>query len=477
MITVFLVVGCLSSLISCKDDTTDTPASTVELKSHSVTPALVKNVASGVTVYSLFSSEDVLPNSPNFVFGGTADGAGLLKNSDGTFTMIVNNEDNFSVSRVTLDKSFKPVSGEYLVNSDIGKWRLCSATLATPETHGFGPTFLTCGESGAEPAIHAIDPKGAIGNDKLVTAFGHWLAEQALPLPKDAYTGKTVILIGDDDSRANPNGGNVGMYVGTTGDLDNGNLYVLARKDNNTRERDMKVGNSYDVEFRQIPNQKSMTQAEMDTKVAELKALILGRTEDVDYRRGSGNSREIYFAVTGQPYSGGNADSSRTRKGRIYKLVLNASDPLKGTLSVIIDGDDPTNVGGQNTLCNPDNVTVTENYIYIQEDENEYGDEPHDGRLLQYNISSNTMKTILEIDHHRGDTKYDDGSPTAKNMGSWESSGMIDISDIVGIPGTFQIGIQAHTWKNDKFKGVDGGSAAITQNQGSQILILKGLDR
>ena len=235
------------------DDKLVSPGDTtkqVVLATHSVTPALIKNVMSGVTVYPLLSSEDVLPATPSYVFGGSADGAGVLKNTDGTFTMVVNNEDNFSVSRITLDETFKPVKGEYVFNSDNAKYRLCSATLATPEEHGFGPTFITAGESSVESQIYALDPRGSANSAKTLTALGHWSAENALPLPKQAYTNKTVIVIGDDDSGAGA--GQLGLYVGTAiGDLDNGKLYAMARTNGNVRERDMVAGQTYPVEFKE----------------------------------------------------------------------------------------------------------------------------------------------------------------------------------------------------------------------------------
>ena len=53
----------------------------------------------GVQVYSLLSSDDKLKGSPNFVFGGSSDGAGLWRNADESYTLVVNNEDNFAVSR------------------------------------------------------------------------------------------------------------------------------------------------------------------------------------------------------------------------------------------------------------------------------------------------------------------------------------------------------------------------------------------
>ena len=138
----------------------------VVLANHSATPILLKKQAGfeNLELFSLIGSDDVLAGSPNFVFGGSADGTGLLKNADGTFTFLVNHEDNFAVSRITLDKTFKPTKGEYLLNSSGGTWRLCGATMATPAEHGFGPLYLTCGESGEESRTHGLDPFGDAGS-------------------------------------------------------------------------------------------------------------------------------------------------------------------------------------------------------------------------------------------------------------------------------------------------------------------------
>ena len=128
-------------------------------------------------------------------------------------------------------------------------WRLCSVTMATPEEHGFGPLYLTCGESGQESRTHGINPRadvGSAGISKEIAGLGHWSAENAVPLPKEAYTGKTAILIGDDDSDIN--GGQVALYLSNTvGDLDNGSLYMLKRINGNQKEMDMKVGAKFPV--------------------------------------------------------------------------------------------------------------------------------------------------------------------------------------------------------------------------------------
>lgn len=153
----------LVSLQSCDHlNRPRTPNLDITLANQSVNPVLAKTMAGfeSVNIYSLISSDDKLPQSPSFVFGGSADGSGLLKNGDGTFTMLVNHEDNFAVSRLTFDKTLKPVKGDYILNSDGGQWRLCSATMATPAEHGFGPLYLTCGESGQESRTHAVNPYG-----------------------------------------------------------------------------------------------------------------------------------------------------------------------------------------------------------------------------------------------------------------------------------------------------------------------------
>lgn len=476
----------ITAVISSCDNnlpSTGTPNSTtsVVLASHSSTPVLLKGLPSGVTAFSLIGSDDVLSESPSYIFGGSADGAGLLKNSDGTFTILVNHEDNFAVSRVKLDATLKPTSGEYLVNSTAGRYRLCSATLVTPEEHGFGPLFITAGESNEGSQILAVAPDAAPNVVKYVDGFGRWQTENAVPLPKTAYPNKTVVVIGDDDSGAE--GGQLAMYVSTTiGDLDNGNVYVMARADNNTNERSMIVGQTYPVAFRQIVGHKTMTGRQINLAGVGVSAIQFGRTEDVDYRKGGvgGAGREIYFVTTGQNNTGVNANNSRSKYGRLYRLTLSASDPLTGTLELLLDGDDRP-AGSTNparVFQNPDNILVTQNYVYIKEDPNGYGDETHDSYIYQYNIGTKATSVVAELDHRRTATDAPKFNPTgASAFGSWEYGAMVDISDVVGMEGTFMLSIQPHTWRAAKYAGVDGGTLRTTENQASQIVILRGLPR
>lgn len=450
----------------------------LDLQNYSLTVPLIKKLAGfeDLQVYSMVSSEDEFPG---FRFGGSADGAGMIKdpNSDG-YIMLVNNEDNYAVSKLFLDKNLKPVRGEYALNSDGGTWRLCSGTMVTPQEHGFGPLYLSAGESNVEAMTHALDPFAPSSPNvaKGLAGLGRWSAENAVPLNKHAYPGKTVVLVGEDASDAT--GGQLVMYKSdAVGDLDNGGVYMLRRKDGVQQETVMQAGTSYAVEFVKVENHKTLTGNQMQGMVNGLQAIKFGRVEDIDYRKGSKDAnREIYFNVTGQDPAGFNADRSRTVWGRVYKLVLDPKNPLQGTLTCVLDGDDRNGIAGM--FQNPDNIMVTENFVYVQEDSNTYGTETHDAYIYQYNIANGSLKKVFELDHRREQpdaAKYNIGGPSAK--GSWEYGAMIDISDVVHVPNTFALCIQPHSWTDNRFAGVDGGSKRTAEKQGSQVVIIQGLPK
>ncbi|MEP6929418.1 MAG: hypothetical protein ABI850_05375, partial [Flavobacterium sp.] len=235
------------SVMSCQDDDNKNPSnevnSSIDFTSHSAIPPFVYAMTGfeDIKISTLITSADVLPDSPKFVYGAQPDGAGIMKNPNGEgYIMITNHEIVQSVSRVYLDKTFKPVKGEYIVDAVGGMTRLCSATLVTPEIHGFGPIFLTAGETNQESMVHGINPLGLTTDksrtDRILPALGKASMENAVPLTKDAYPGKTIIIIGEDQSytTAHASAGQLIMYMSNTvGDLSNGKLYALKRADGN----------------------------------------------------------------------------------------------------------------------------------------------------------------------------------------------------------------------------------------------------
>jgi hypothetical protein len=471
-------------IVSCNqdEDSVDSVASAVEFKNRSITPALAKTFSefSGVGVYTLVSSEDPIANTSNMVYGGAPDGQGFINDpQNGGFIMVNNHENTWAVSRLYLDKKLNIVKGDYIVDSNGGGFRLCSATMATPAEHGFGPLFLTAGESNVNAMCHAIDPIAAAdpsNNSRTKPALGKMSAENYVPLNKNAYPGKTVIIAGEDSGN-----GQVYLYVSNTvGDLENGKLYVLRRTDLNQIETAMTWNNDYNVEFVEVPNAKNLTGTEIENLNSTLKSIQFARVEDLDYRKGSAaNNRELYFVATGISGS-----SEKTYMGRMYQLKLDATNPLIGKLKIVADGDiSPAgaNVKGMDVI-NPDNVCVTENYVYIQEDGDSFFPEAtHDSYIWQYNIA--TGKKVPFMNMRNGDTemlnsKYNPVGPNQLKKGVWEFGAMTDISDNIGIPGTFLLNIHAHTWvEGDKFLNPSKAASIQPYKSGGQTIILKNVPR
>ena len=156
-------VATLITVVSCKKDDDASPnpptTSTIEFKNHSVTPSYLKLTPefSGVEIYTILSSTDVLEQTPDFVYGSMADGAGLLKNTDDTFTLINNIEADYSIARITLDKTFKPVAGEYILNAAAtASTAQCSGSMITVEEHGFGPQYPVSYTHLTLPTIYSV---------------------------------------------------------------------------------------------------------------------------------------------------------------------------------------------------------------------------------------------------------------------------------------------------------------------------------
>jgi secreted PhoX family phosphatase len=453
-----------------------TPVEAPEFKDRSVDPLMATvfpEFSDKVKAYTFIGSSDVIPGSPAFVFGGAPDGQGFLKNPDGSgYVMVTNHENTWAVSRLYLDKKLNVVKGEYIVDTDGGMFRLCSATLATPEEHGFPkPTFLTTGESNVNAMTHAIDPLGPSNpkdQTRVLPALGKFSGENAVPLSKNAYPGKTVIILGEDAGN-----GQVYLYVSNSlGDLQNGKLYVLRRKDKNQIEKAMVKGTVYDVEFAEVPNAKNLTGPEMEALNTSLGSIQFARVEDLDYRRGSAaNNRELFFVATGVS---GSAD--KTYWGRVYQLSMNESNPLEGKLQVIEDGDlDP----GKD-IINPDNLCATENYLYIQEDgDSFFPGASHDSYIWQYDFRTKTKKPFItprNTDAAILGSKYNPSSDQRK--ATWEWGAMIDISDEIGVPNTFMLNLHMHTWvEGDKFLNPSKANNVQSYKAGGQTILLTGVPR
>lgn len=471
--------------VSCKkkEEQTTTKASPIKFENHAPTDSYLALTPefSDVKVYSLLSSESELEQSPNFVYGSMADGAGLMKNNDGTYTLINNIEADYSIARITLDETFKPIKGEYILNAAASSSTAqCSGTLITPEEHGFGPLYLSGGEwGGSSKGVFLLDPNKpatSAGSSEMISAMGQWSTENAVVIGKDAYADKTVTFIGDDHSDNSVPSGQLGMYVSNKGSFAGGKLYGLKVENSNVAfEMDMLEGVSYNASFVELTEK---TINELDAEAKSKGVMGFSRLEDIDWRRGSSaNQRELYFCVTGRKRE--SLAGKGTFYGRIYKVVLNENDPTgPATITCILDGDKLN--GKAKAFHSPDNILVTENYAYIQEDPNGYPDTPdkdHFARLYQYNLRTGELKVVLECDQERAAANQ-----VGTTNDTWEITGMIDVSDVIGVANSFLVITQNHGWdKQDGNRFTDPSAVADIQShsnvEGSQLYILTGLER
>ena len=432
-----------------------------------------------VKAYSLISSTDYLPNGFRLV--GAQDGAGLLKDGN-EYIYVVNAEDDYSVSRIRFDENMRPIKGEWLLNAGVADFaRQCSGTMWEAAIHGGSQDFFLSASESIAYDVKAIDPwieTPTPNADFGLDALGEFSWENAVPLPQNSYAGKTVIIGGDDDSSGSE--GQVIMYLSENGDADltNGKIYVLRLKEvsdgangiqnvaANTvyNEGSLDFGATYNVEFVEIENGAAMTKNEMEIACTGVFASQFMRVEDVDYQKGSDeNARNVYFAVTGRGPGAGTYNDW----GTIYKLNLDANNPLQGQLTQIVSGNTDTNNqdGNLSSLQSPDNICVTENYVYIQEDPNSF-DRGHAARIYQTDLNGNNPTDVLDL-------KIESNlSPTGSSSLSGEFGALIDISDKVGVPDTFILNLQPHYWKSDDFI-----STNLPHNQGGQIVLLQGLPR
>ena len=177
------------------------------------------------------------------------------------------------------------------------------------------------------------------------------------------------------------------------------------------------------------------------------------RVEDIAYDRTTPNV--VYFADTGEPRALPGAGSARMTRGpagttgpfpngRVFKMVLDKSDPtVVESLSILIEGDaqGADSAKKLELIHNPDNVETTASSLLIQEDpgsQNQYAADDAAGttaRIWRYDLATGGLTVVARVDQSQD---------AAAAQGSWESSGIVDASAVYG-PGAFLTNVQAHS--------------------------------
>lgn len=435
-------------------------AQTVKGPSSSATPYVLP-VASGVKITSILTVGDTVAG---YRMPGLPDGMGAFDNNDGTFTLLVNHEIGRTsgttrahgsigsfVSRWVIRKSdLKVLSGSDLMqranlwNVAAGRYytyyasapstsaafdRFCSADLAPASAYYNSKTgkgtmariFMNGEETGSEGRAMAHIASGPeAGSSYELPRLGKASWESYVG---HGFESDSTVVIGMDD--ATP--GQVYVYVGAKmssgseiekAGLTNGKLFGVAVSGLATESSASLPAAGTSFSLVDLGDVSAMTGATINTNSNTLGITTFLRPEDGAWD--PANDSDFYFNTT----------NSFSAPSRVWKLhFTNPGNPsLGGTITAVLDGTE-----GQKMVDNmgPDHF----GHIMLVED---VGNNAHLGRLLQYDMATDALKTIAEHDTARfltGGSKF--------LTQDEEASGIFDVQEILGA-GMFLFNSQAH---------------------------------
>jgi hypothetical protein len=216
------------------------------------------------------------------------------------------------------------------------------------------------------------------------------------------------------------------------------------------------------------------------------------RVEDIAYDKREGKGNVVYIVDSGRGRRSTDIPIGdtpfRSTNGRVWKMVLDPSDPTKVTsFSLFVEGDD-SELKTFNEVHQPDNIETTQTGVLLTEDPGSSQQFPvgsidpaaTTARLWYVPFSGAPPEIVVKIDQSSdGDIGYDVDDRADGNWGAWETTGIVDASAAFG-PGAFLINVQAHTLWVQKAVGPDTFIDAETVNpdftfkrEGGQLLLIR----
>ena len=288
-----------------------------------------------------------------------------------------------------------------------------------------------------------------------------------------------------------PTDGSIGKSAGTSGVPDSADLNALALGAAAAGSWVL-VGTGAEVAL--------LSEAQLRSEAIELGALLLSRLEDASINPNDG--QQVVFATTGNGDFGA-ADTF----GNLITLDLSGAFNSSGLiaagnstdLAVIYDGDrqiaswdaafgndngviDTAEQAafGATIIRNPDNLTWSaDGSIYVQEDKSVSSAYFAQQEASIWQVSATATDPVtgeaiaerwMQIDRNAVPTAYGQTDTKTTDFGNWESSGIIDVSDIYGeaAGSVFLADVQAHSITNGNIGGsgylVQGGQLNVIQN-------------
>ena len=443
-------------------------------------------VADGVDITSLFTVGDK-PAGNGYRMVGIPDGLGALPSGRRTVDVFMNQElpnnrgavrahgqTGAFVSRLTVD----PRTGAVLAGDDLIKsvrhWQYAAGTYGATPAPPAGSTQLPqfsrfCSGALTAPGqlMNKRSGKGFDGqlyfaneeNGNDGRAFAVGLDGTAYQLPRlglfswentltAANRTDTTLVMGNEDG----GDGQLRVYRGTktkTGEavdragLNNGVLSVIdVVNEAVTNDAEFRAAygknNPAPVDLSEIDWNQSGTAQNTE---AHDEGLSLNRIEDGAFDPRHAN--DYYFNTT----EGGSKDphpevGGETRDGGgLWRLSFRDIEKpeLGGTLTLLLDGSEAP------FLNKPDNMTIDEKgNLLLQEDP---GNNASVARIVAYRIEDGALGVVAQFDPARFGAPAT-GQPSFITQDE-ESSGILDVSKLLGRPGTFLFDAQVHKGRPD----------------------------
>ncbi|MEI6254468.1 MAG: hypothetical protein WCP30_16855, partial [Mycobacteriaceae bacterium] len=368
--------------------------------------------------------------------------------------------------------------------------KFCSGFLGGPESGLLDRIFFTGEEDVApDPTFDRLGGETVAVADGVAYALpemGHFQKENAIVLPTPDAT-KTYLLIPEDRGILDSQ---LYLYAGTKvpddpnpivrNGLVNGDLYVFRADDPQVHgETEFGMGDgTLQGQWVKIPKDIALgDQAALETFVQSVNAFDFVRVEDGATSKSE--SGVFYFTATGNGRPDG-VDPSPNPWGRVYEMRFdNPVDPLAGAgLTTLIQAQNQ-----YDPVINPDNLdTDIQGRLTIQENVNrEWRGEGNfttgECRVWSYDTKTGGLTQLAQLSQLPAEPVWG----TKRNPaigGTWESSGVIDVSQFFGA-GSWLFDVQANTLdNNDVYKlitGTDGPppGSSFEVFDGGQLILLR----
>jgi secreted PhoX family phosphatase len=367
--------------------------------------------------------------------------------------------------------------------------RLCSSNMHGAK-EGFADDLYFTGEESGGGRMFVLDAATLTMYELADFGNGAWENVTVIPTVGTPQADLTVMLLSDDSAgrpaylyvgEKNADSDDVLVRNGLVGGqlytfcLDSGaNTNVEFQGNGTAGTGTWKAIESNDPDADNFDNMVAIV-----TEAGAKGAFFFSRPEDVAYDpRTLGNGTAV-FASTGRVTNLGDIDGDGSDDeindpwGTTYVMTvdlasLSGDGDVTGSMRIIYDGNETGDMG----LRSPDNLDwADDGFLYIQEDRSVGGFGAESGReasiwRLDADVPGEALH-IAEMDRTAVPEGQSDSDPD--DLGDWESSGILDVSELFGEPGgsLFLFDIQAHSIRDgiiEKNNLVQGGQLLFMQN-------------